>query len=596
MTLLIKKAACALIVLMVVQVGMDTTVIGKVSSPTVILEKTRQWRHTDFSSIVFQFGGPILFEKPVIEEDEVFIKLKNVTTELASFREYKIFGSWVRLGKEGDDLNVRIGIPEDFLRLDHYILENPYRLAIKFYKKTKPSLSFPEKKGHDVTAAPAPIVAGATIKKSLKTAGQLPVEGLLNFNFYQSDIREILSAFAIKQEINIVMAQDVSGKVSVHLHQVTPDKALDAITLAGGFSYRKHDDVYYVYKPREAADPQAENLQIRIFKLKYAGTDNVQEILQGIQGMRMIKIHEPSKTVIVEDTPENIEKIETIISFWDSVPKQVLIEAKILEVTLTDDMSMGVNWEQILGDVRIGTGGFSSAAAAAAAGVSPVPAAGVGVFANMITAAGSRHQFAAAINALQSKTSINTLSTPKILAIHNEEASVQVGGKQGYKVSVIVEGILTETIEFIDTGTILKITPYINDDGNILLKVEPSITSAVLEEGIPVVKTTEVSTWLLAKNEETVFIGGLIQDAKTKTSKSIPCLGSIPGLGLLFGQRSRDLKKSELIILITPTIFYAKQNQSNEEAIEKTKKMEDLFKKQVVPSNKLFPEMIIEKH
>jgi type II secretory pathway component GspD/PulD (secretin) len=278
------------------------------------------------------------------------------------------------------------------------------------------------------------------------------------------------------------------------------------------------------------------------------------------------------------------------------VPKQALIEAKILEVTLTDDMSMGVNWEQILGDVRIGTGGFSSAAAAAAAGVSPVPAAGVGVFANMITAAGSRHQFAAAINALQSKTSINTLSTPKILAIHNEEASVQVGGKQGYKVSVIVEGILTETIEFIDTGTILKITPYINDDGNILLKVEPSITSAVLEEGIPVVKTTEVSTWLLAKNEETVFIGGLIQDAKTKTSKSIPCLGSIPGLGLLFGQRSRDLKKSELIILITPTIFYAKQNQSNEEAIEKTKKMEDLFKKQVVPSNKLCPEMIIEKH
>lgn len=458
----IKKAACVLIVLMVVQVGMDTAVFGKVSSSPVIPEKTRQGRH--------------------------------------------------------------------------------------------------------------------------------PVEELLNFNFYQSDIRKILSAFAIKHKINIVMAQDVSGKISVHLHQVTQDKALNAITLAGGFSYRKHDDVYYIYKPKEVADPQAENLQLRIFKLKYAEIDSVQKILEDIPGMRIIKIHEPTKTVIVEDIPENIKKIKTIISFWDTVPKQVLIEAKILEVTLTEDMSMGVNWGQILGDARVGTGGFSSAAAATAGGVSPVSAAGTGVFANIITAAGSRHQFTAAINALQTKTRINTLSAPKILAIHNEEASVQVGGKQGYKVITISDENYIEDIKFIDTGTILKITPYINDDGNILLKVQPSISGAVLEEGIPVVSTTEVSTWLLAKNGETVFIGGLIQDSTTKTSNSIPCLGSIPGLGLLFGRTFRGITKSELIILITPTIFYASQNRNNQKAIEKTKKMGDLLKKKVFPLQQTMPD------
>ena len=240
----IKKAAYALIVLMVVQVGMDTTVFGKVSSSPVILEKIRQWRNTDFSSIVFQFGDPILFEKPVIEEDEVFIKFKDVTTELAAYSEYKIFGSWIRLEKEGSDLNILIGIPENFLRLNYYILENPYQLVIKFHKKTQPSLSSPEKKGDVVTVASALIVAKATIKKSLKTAGKLSVEKLLNFNFYQSNIREILSAFAIKHKINIVMTKEISGKVSVHLYQVTPDKAMDAITLAGGFRYRKHDDIY----------------------------------------------------------------------------------------------------------------------------------------------------------------------------------------------------------------------------------------------------------------------------------------------------------------------------------------------------------------
>ncbi|MCK5507967.1 MAG: hypothetical protein KAI50_05540 [Desulfobacterales bacterium] len=434
------------------------------------------------------------------------------------------------------------------------------------------------------TVSSSPVIPGKTKQR------RYPVEELLNFNFYQSDIRKILSAFAIKHKINIVMAQDVSGKISVHLYQVTQNKALDAITLAGGFSYRKHDDVYYIYKPKKASDPQSENLQLRIFKLKYAGIDSVQKILEDIPGMRMVKIHEPTKTLIVEDIPENIKKIETIISFWDTAPKQVLIEARILEVTLTEDMSMGVNWGQILGDVRIGTGGFSSATAATAEGVSPVSADVAGVFANIITAAGSRHQFTAAINALQAKTRINTLSTPKILAIHNKEASVQVGGEQGYQVSKVIDGIIYNSIEFIDTGTILKITPHINDDGNILLKVQPSISGAVLEKGIPVVSTTEVSTWLLAKNGETVFIGGLIQDAKTKTSNSVPCLGSIPGLGLLFGRTFRGMEKSELIILITPTIFYARQNQNNQKAIEKTKKMGDLLKKKVFPLQQTMPD------
>jgi len=399
---------------------------------------------------------------------------------------------------------------------------------------------------------------------------------LLTLSLLDVDIREALSAIAIEKEINIATSKDVSGKISVHLFNVTLKKALDAVTMAGRYSYYKHGDLYYIYKPKEEKDPQVKRLQMRIFKLRYADVDKVQEVLEALPGIRMLKIHEPSKTIVVEDTPENIEKIETIVNYWDAMPKQVMIEAKILEISLTDDMTMGVNWEKILGDARVGTGGFSTAKLPSGPGTSPVPVIGDGIFANIITRAGTSQQFAAALDALQAITKINTLSTPKILAIHGKPARVQVGGQQGYKVTTTNLGISTETIEFINTGTILDITPYIDDDNNVLLNVKPTINAAQLEEGIPVVRSTSITTWLMAGSGETVFIGGLIQDTDIETRDGVPFLANIPVLGWPFRRTFRGIGKTELIILITPRII-ENGNPNNQEALEKTKEMEKRF-------------------
>jgi type II secretory pathway component GspD/PulD (secretin) len=410
---------------------------------------------------------------------------------------------------------------------------------------------------------------------------------LMTLNLFDVDIREALSALAMEREINIAAAKDVSGKVSVHLYEVHLNEALEAITLAGGFSYNKQGDLYYVYKPKAAVDPQARSLRIRMFKLKHAEGDKMKEVLDGIPGLRSVKVHEPSSTIIVEDTPNNVQKIENVISYLDLKPRQVMIEAKILEVILTDDMSFGVNWQDIVaGEVKIGTGGFSTAVLPSNETTPPVPGTGTGMFANLITAAGTKKQFALALDALQSKTRINTLSTPKILAIHGKPARVQVGGQQGYKVTTTNVGVATESVQFIDTGTILDITPYIDDEGNVLLNVQPSITSAQIEEGVPVTRTTLVSTWLMAKNGETVFIGGLIQDSKTKTRDMIPCFGGIPGLGVLFGRTFRGIGKTELIVLITPSILDDRVKGHHRINIEKTKKIEEELKKEPAPTIK----------
>ncbi len=423
-------------------------------------------------------------------------------------------------------------------------------------------------------------------------------DDLITVNFIDVDIRKALSAISMKQEINISTAKEVSGHISVHLYKVKLDEALDAITTAGGYSYQKRGNLYYIYKPKEAIDPLAGKLEMRIFKLRYADIENVEQILSSIPGMRLIKSHKQSQTIIVEDTPENIKKVETIILQWDVMPKQVVIEAKILEISLNDDMQMGVDWERISGDVRVGSGGLSRAVIPTEAdeNVSPIPPIGAGIFANMITGVGNNFDIAAALDALQTKTNIDIISTPKILAIHGKPARVQVGGEQGYSVTTVSDGISQQTIKFIQTGTILEITPYIIDDGKVLLNVRPSIQSASIEEdGIPVVNTTEVTTWLVADNEETVFIGGLIQNSKILDSRKIPLLADIPILGKLFSRISRDARRSELVILITPRIIDEDPSTWTEDAIEKTIKMEQILNKEPLPDHKQFFELLYPK-
>ena len=406
----------------------------------------------------------------------------------------------------------------------------------------------------------------------------------VSVNFLNIDIREALTAIALEKEINITSSQEVTGNITVHLYNVTLDEALDAITMAGGYAYNKKGNLYFVYKPKQARDPQQDRLQTKVFKIQYADLDKIQDILTAIAGTHIIRVHEPTRTIVVEETPENLAKIESIIKQWDRKPRQVMIEAKILEVKLTDEMSFGVNWSKVLGNVRVGTGSFSSATLPSDTPVSPVPSSGKGIFANMITAAGTGRQFSAALDALRAKTSINILSTPKILAINGKPAKVQVGGQQGYSVVTINQGVSTESIQFIDTGTILDITPYIEDDNSILMDVKPSIRSARLEEGVPVVNSTEVSTWLTAKDGQTILIGGLIQDSKTKTKEAVPCLGGIPGLGTLFGSISSGRDKNELVILITPNIIKDEPSAEDIESIKKTKAIEKLFKKKNSPA------------
>jgi protein transport protein HofQ len=571
------------------------------------LKRIRSIRGKGYTAFIFKFDKKIPPQQPEIQGNEITIRFDGVATELEPRREYRALDSWIAMEPGEGYLTARIGLPHNFSKMDYYRDKNRNKWIIRLYtdkKKTEPEEKQhvlipapgydPEKqepvkemapvKPPDPTASLAPKQEPekAAVDKKVATQDVIKSNGLLTLNFYQSDIQEILSALAMEREINIATAQNVSGKVSVHLYQVTLEAALNAIALAGGFTYRKQNDLYYIYKPKESRDPESDGQQMKVFKLRYADTVKVQEILSTMPNMGYVQTHQPSKTLIVHDTAANLDKIEGMIGHWDKPPKQVLIEAKILQVRLTDGMEFGVNWSKILGDLNVSTSGFSKARLPTDEAVNPVPSGDniTGLFSNMITAIGSNYQFAMALDALQTKTKINTLSTPKVLAIHGKTAKVQVGGQQGYRVTTTNLGIATETIEFIDTGTILEITPFIDDDGNILMNVMPSIASAELDKtGIPVVRSTQVTTWLMAKSGETVFIGGLIEDIKLKKKEGLPCLGNLDAIGTLFSRTTSGLDKIELVILITPQLIGDNIQVVGKESKERVRMVEKEFSK-----------------
>jgi len=403
------------------------------------------------------------------------------------------------------------------------------------------------------------------------------VAGLVSMNFNESDIRELLLALATKQNANIIMAQDVTGKISIHLNKVSLDEAVASIAMAGGYSYRKEKGIYFVYKTKEIRDPQFDRLQIKVFKLKFVKPDKVQDILSALPGLRTVKIHEDSKSVIVEDTPENIAKIAYVLEAWDTMPRQVLIEAQILQVTLTDTMSMGVDWKRLMGTVSVGTAGALA---------NPLLVPGANTIAQITAGVGTTGEFQAAISALQNLTKVDTLSRPKILAVHGKPARVQVGGKRGYRIVTANMGITQESIQFLDEGTTLEITPLIDNDGNIQLEVKPSIASTTIEKGVgaqsdvPNQTLQTISTTLIAKNGQTIFIGGLIQDSATTSRSMIPWLGKIPLLGWLFGQSNPSIGKTELVVLITPQVMEMEIQKTSAEVQKKMEQAGESLQKQ----------------
>ncbi len=274
-----------------------------------------------------------------------------------------------------------------------------------------------------------------------------------------------------------------------------------------------------------------------------------------VSDITKIFANEIINAVIVFGTPEDYEIIKDTIKKIDIVPRQVIIEGVIAQISMTDSMSLGLAWT-INAEIGVTSGKISFNPANLAADKQPTSG-----FSYVGTdTAGS---IKAVISALASQSKAKLLASPHILVSDNREARIQVGQSvpiptsETYGSSTIAP---QRTIQYKDIGIILKVKPQINDSGLVSLDIsqEVSTYSTVLlyaDEKQIVLDKTEATTTLTVQDGQTIIIGGLIREDNSKSRVGIPFLSRIPLLGYLFGNTDEGGKRNEIIILLTPHVM-----------------------------------------
>lgn len=287
-----------------------------------------------------------------------------------------------------------------------------------------------------------------------------------------------------------------------------------------------------------------------------------------VEGDRVgVSAVEETNTLLVRSTPQAWRSIREVIEKLDVMPLQVHIEAQVAEVSLDGDLKYGVNWffdNAVAG--RALTGALGGVTLPAAAGGSWSSFAGAATGGEGLGWAFTGHNGAAVVSALDKVTDVRLLQTPSVFVRNNAEATLNVGDKVPINTTTVNTGIGTSSyssVQYIDTGVILKVRPRVTRDGTVFLDIVQEVSSAsnvpdncnpTERNCNPRISTKKLSTEAAVQSGDTIMLAGLITDSGTDGSSGIPGLSRIPVVGALFGQKSRSSRRSEVIVLLTPSI------------------------------------------
>ncbi len=299
--------------------------------------------------------------------------------------------------------------------------------------------------------------------------------------------------------------------------------------------------------------------QTKVFEVDYSDVEKLQDkVLEMLTPIGVFSHDVRTNKILITDLPEVVSRVSEMLVAFDTPDPQVSIDARILSVQLSNDLSLGIDWQNVLS----GIDAQSRTSFRVLSDIIGDTATQKGAALSLITSPVSDTTLV--IEALRTKGDTRTLSNPRIMVSNNEEAKILVGTKQAV-VSVTTTVPSTGTvvtspeIQYVDVGTKLFVTPTVKTDGNVMLKVRPEVSTAVIEtfadNRIPIVTTTEAETNVLIQTGKTLIIGGLISESKSKTRTMFPGLGEIPIIGWPFRGVSDTFAKTELVVFLTPDVI-----------------------------------------
>ena len=455
-------------------------------------------------------------------------------------------------------------------------------------------------------AAPSPTAAATTSTTTTQSTTAGPVEpdsvtengGVGIREFQGDDVGQVLRLLARQAKINMVVSEAVTGTVTMRLEDVTALQAISIIVKAKGLFLDKSENVYYI---KTGAERTAEPTESDSYQFSYARAKDVAVLIAPqMSSKEAAQVDERTNTLFFRETRGNIDNIRKLLVQVDKPTKQVMIEARLVEVTANPKQAYGINWSGVVGSATnpqtlhfAGSqpGGPPTTTVNSDGSVTTVPGtpaqgrfdattgklAGADFFFNsaLNKLAGqfailSAPQMSVTLQALNEDSDAEFLANPRIVTADNMQAKIEIIRNQPVPQLNFNEQTATAVFGgFQDKkfGNTLVVKPSVNKDNFITLAVKPEISNKVGDQSFsipggsggsvvsPIIDTRSLESNVLIKSGDTLAIGGLLQDEVRKTRTKIPLAGDIPVLGYLFQSRSNERVKRNLLVFVTPTII-----------------------------------------
>jgi type IV pilus secretin PilQ/predicted competence protein len=399
--------------------------------------------------------------------------------------------------------------------------------------------------------------------------------------FQGDDVGQVLRLLARQAKVNMVVSDAVTGTVTMRLEDVTALQAISIIVKAKGLFMDKIDNVYYI---KTATERTAEPTESDSYQFSYARAKEISPLIASqLASKDPPQIDERTNTIFFRETRSNIDNIRKMLVQIDKPTKQVMIEARLVEVSADPVQAYGINWAGTVGSAsapKTVTYGNPIAAGSPVPGANP-PTSGFalgnpnnhnffGSLGHLIPgqfAILSVPQFSAALTALNEDADAEFLANPRVVTADNQQAKIEVTRNQPVPQLNFNEQTATAVFGgFQDKvfGNKLVVRPSINKDDFITLSVKPEISNKVSDFTFnfsgavvtsPIIDTRTLDSNVLIKSGDTLAIGGLLSDQVSKARTKVPLLGDIPFLGYAFQSHDNERHKRNLLIFVTPTIL-----------------------------------------
>jgi type IV pilus assembly protein PilQ len=403
----------------------------------------------------------------------------------------------------------------------------------------------------------------------------------ISLNFQNISIRAVLQLLADFTQINIVVSDEVQGNITLRLNNIPWDQALDIILSTKGLVQRRLGHVILVNRKssfdrsgdksfkNKHINTHLEHMHAELIQIHYAKATDLVTLIKdqhssmlSMQGK--VNVDARTNTIWIQDRKAQVMQIRNLLQYLDVPVKQVLIEARIVQVTKDFAQDLGIRWgvskpSQISGSMA-GTKHINQEIPIkdrlnldlVAAPILAASPASVGL---ALAQLGDNILLDLELSALESEGLAQLISSPRLITTNQKSAVIDSGQEIPYQESSINGAT---TVAFKKAVLSLKVTTQITPESKILIELkinQDTVLPNLTFNGVPTIATKEIQTEVLVNNGQTIVLGGIYQQDKSKTKIRVPFLGQLPILGNFFKNSQTTIKNDELLIFITPKII-----------------------------------------